>query len=216
MQTATEKPRVRGSITSNARVGRKEVPAFFNVELHVGGEPLPRLLDATFAVNRAAVPEEFRDGELTVALQRVCGEWCHERLLPLDVRCFSCGTRFGPGLSKAAPSLTSTSSEGNAAGQVRVVSRCFMAVTCDPLLGTNCADPARRHLSKLQKEWLSENAHPVLRHLCSNPACAKHGTKESFKRCAVCKLANCCSRECQKADWPEHRQNCRQDEKDMA
>ncbi|KIJ28442.1 hypothetical protein M422DRAFT_270310 [Sphaerobolus stellatus SS14] len=31
---------------------------------------------------------------------------------------------------------------------------------------------------------------------------------ERFRRCAECKNAKYCSRECQKKDWPRHRQEC--------
>ncbi|KAI9023157.1 hypothetical protein DFJ74DRAFT_706037 [Hyaloraphidium curvatum] len=121
MQVALEKPRVRSPIAANARVGRKEAKLAFKLEVHAGSEQLPRRLEATFAVNRASLPEEFRPHhELHEAMKKECGAWTDEQLGPLDLR-------------------------------------------------------------------------------------------ESFKRCAGCKLVEYCSRECQKLDWPEHRKVCRQD-----
>ncbi|KAJ7177079.1 hypothetical protein C8R46DRAFT_1246415 [Mycena filopes] len=45
---------------------------------------------------------------------------------------------------------------------------------------------------------------------CENMQCSKTGEQNAFKRCAACKLAFYCSRECQKSDWQAvHRSSCR-------
>src|ERR1044071_5380696 len=45
---------------------------------------------------------------------------------------------------------------------------------------------------------------PVL-DICQNPTCKKHG--ERMKSCAVCRTRYC-SRECQVAHWPIHKETC--------
>ncbi|KAJ7138909.1 hypothetical protein C8R46DRAFT_1234148 [Mycena filopes] len=45
---------------------------------------------------------------------------------------------------------------------------------------------------------------------CENMQCSRTGSQDAFKRCATCRLAFYCSRECQKSDWQAvHRSSCR-------
>ncbi len=48
---------------------------------------------------------------------------------------------------------------------------------------------------------------------CQYGKCAKDPVK-SAKKCSGCKLVRYCSPECQIADWPTHKQSCRQEELD--
>ncbi|KAL9073499.1 MAG: hypothetical protein Q9161_002920 [Pseudevernia consocians] len=41
--------------------------------------------------------------------------------------------------------------------------------------------------------------------ICSNPTCAKPGTR----KCGRCRIANYCSQDCQKTDWAVHKAPCR-------
>ena len=40
------------------------------------------------------------------------------------------------------------------------------------------------------------------------PQCAKCGNTDNLKRCAKCHTTQYCTRECQKADWKEHKKTC--------
>lgn len=65
---------------------------------------------------------------------------------------------------------------------------------------------------------MSESKNPLTERTfiveCESPACSKvtayqpGGGRMPYKRCAQCKIANYCSRECQVAHWPQHRASC--------
>ena len=44
---------------------------------------------------------------------------------------------------------------------------------------------------------------------CSNMNCRAFTDKKELQVCTKCKTAQYCSRECQVADWPEHKHRCR-------
>ena len=46
-------------------------------------------------------------------------------------------------------------------------------------------------------------------HLCSRPSCSN--PTDTNKRCAKCLVTSYCSRECQVADWDEHKERCKAD-----
>ncbi len=44
---------------------------------------------------------------------------------------------------------------------------------------------------------------------CGNEGCGKEETKpRTFKECSKCELNVYCGKECQRADWARHRENC--------
>ncbi|KAJ6589753.1 hypothetical protein B0H19DRAFT_1104631 [Mycena capillaripes] len=83
---------------------------------------------------------------------------------------------------------------------------------------TNGSEDAQSYLWRSQELWMlpdvwewannNLNVKTSVRRICNGCEDAESAVA-AFKRCAGCHLVSYCSSECQKADWPAHKQLCR-------
>eukprot|EP00599_Poterioochromonas_sp_BG-1_P008781 CAMPEP_0173145884 /NCGR_PEP_ID=MMETSP1105-20130129/8158_1 /TAXON_ID=2985 /ORGANISM="Ochromonas sp., Strain BG-1" /LENGTH=117 /DNA_ID=CAMNT_0014059969 /DNA_START=153 /DNA_END=506 /DNA_ORIENTATION=- len=50
---------------------------------------------------------------------------------------------------------------------------------------------------------------------CSNPDCPEASSGATLSECAACHDARYCSRDCQKAHWPNHKARCKEVRKEL-
>ncbi|KAJ7444359.1 hypothetical protein FB451DRAFT_1038671, partial [Mycena latifolia] len=83
----------------------------------------------------------------------------------------------------------------------------------------NGPEDAQSYLWRMQEQWMkpdvwdwansNANVQLCVRRICSGCEAAESAVA-AFKRCAGCHLVSYCSSACQRADWPNHKQLCRQ------
>ena len=169
--------------------------------------PVAALLDEIEYMTLPASPEVAQYWKMAIpAMIERCRNWehgvkCEHNKSEAEVTICSCG------VGKAGPEFLQIRELVHMAPYV---TRCALS----PLFPSPYIEPTRMHMLdtleplKERREMESRTTRSMDSRTTVN-ACGSCGRPNGMKKCARCESIYYCGRDCQKTDWPRHKQSCR-------